>query len=215
MKKEINLIELHACKDAIIFAELYNTPREAWDYCPRGDWMLWLASKLKVDERKLFLAKGRCAETVIHLMKDQRSKDAVQAAIDYGEGRIEKDQLKTAAYAAYSAYTAAYSAYTADTYDAYTAAYSAYTAAYSAYTAAYSAYTADTYDAYTAAYSAYTAASAYAATAYAAAARTKNRLQTANICREILTDEIFEEEVKDYDGGDDGEAWSGGFASNH
>ena len=164
MKKEINLIELHACKDAIIFAELYNTPREAWDYCPRGDWMLWLASKLKVDERKLFLAKGRCAETVIHLMKDQRSKDAVQAAIDYGEGRIEKDQLKTAAYAAYSAYTAA---------------------------------------------------SAYAATAYAAAARTKNRLQTANICREILTDEIFEEEVKDYDGGDDGEAWSGGFASNH
>ena len=50
--------------------------------------------------RELTLAKGHCANTVRHLMKDQRSIDAVDAAIAFGEGKITKEELlKYAAYA--------------------------------------------------------------------------------------------------------------------
>jgi hypothetical protein len=98
--------------------------------------MLWIASKLKVDIRVLTLAKGKCAETVIHLMNDERSKKAVQAAIDFGMMEIGIEELN-AAYAA-----------------------------------------------------AYANAASYAS--YAAAARKENRLKIANICREILTQEVFE-----------------------
>ena len=124
--RAIDLVKLHACKEAIDYTSQFKSQREAWDNCPRGDWMLWLASKLHIDKRKLTLAKGKCAETVIHLMKDQRSSDAVKAAIDYGNGLINDEKLNATAYAA-----------------------------------------------------------------YAAAAYTENKLKTANICREILTDEIF------------------------
>lgn len=69
--------------------------------------MLWIAQKLDVDIRVLTLAKGYCAKTVIHLMTDQRSKDAVKAAIDFGKGRIDEDHLARAASAAWAAAWAA------------------------------------------------------------------------------------------------------------
>ena len=162
MKTE-KLEKLSPCKEAIDFCRQFKTYKEAWQNCERGDWMLWLAARLKVDKRKLFLARGKCAETVIHLMKDQRSKDAIKAAIDYGNGLINEEQLISAADAAFSAASAAY------------AAYAAADAAYAASAAAY------------AAYAAYDAASA----ATSAAAKKNNQLLTANICREILTDAVF------------------------
>lgn len=124
-----------ACYDAIKYRKQFKTFEEAWDNCPRGDWMLWIAKKIGVDERKLTLAKGLCAKTVIHLMKDDRSKAAVQAAIDYGSGLIDREQLNAAAAA--------------------------------------------------------DAAAAYTAAAYTDAARTSNRKQTADVCREVLTEEVF------------------------
>jgi hypothetical protein len=105
-----------ACEDAREWAT-GKTAKEAWDECPRGDWLLWWARKENVDKRVLTLAKGRCAETVIHLMKDQRSKDAVKAAIDYGHGLITDEQLMAAYAAAYAA-----AAYAADAYAAAAAA---------------------------------------------------------------------------------------------
>ena len=100
------LIELNACQDAKVWAadktwnEIYNT-------CHRGDWLLWLFKKVNQDDLQLLtLAKGHCAATVLNLMTDQRSKDAVQAAINFGEGRIGRDTLDAAAYAAADAYAA-------------------------------------------------------------------------------------------------------------
>ena len=168
----MNHIELlkskEACPEAVEWAKNYPDFKSAWNTCHRGDWMLWIAQKLNVDKRKLTLAKGRCAETVIHLMKDQRSIDAIKAAIAYGNGEIDDTQLKDAADAAYTA----------------TAAYAADAAAAAAYAAAYAA----------AAYAAYAAAActaAAAAAADAAAARKENRQKTADICREILTEEVL------------------------
>jgi hypothetical protein len=96
------LLKLKACKEAIEWAG-DKTAEEVIDTCHRGDWLLWLAGKLKVDDRPLTLAKGHCANTVRHLMKDERSIKAVDAAIAYGNGEISKEDLKDAAYYAYYA----------------------------------------------------------------------------------------------------------------
>ena len=163
-----------ACKEAIFYVRTQKNYEEAWYNCSRGDWMLWIAAKLQIDKRLLTLTKGKCAATVLHLMKDKRSKKAVKAAIDYGHGLIGDEELKNAAYAAYDAAYAAYAAYASD---------AAYDAAYAAYDAA----------AYAVADAAAGAAAANAA-AYAAdtdAAREKNLQETADICRDLLTEEVF------------------------
>ena len=146
--------------------------------------MLWLSRKCNVDNRKLTLAKGLCAETVKHLMKDPRSIAAVEAAIKYGNGEIDDTELRNAAAdaaAADAAAAAAYAAYAADA-AAYAAAYGADAAAYAAAYAANAAADA----AYAAADAAY-AANAAAYAAYAAAARKKSQLQTAEIVRNTIS----------------------------
>jgi hypothetical protein len=160
----LNLENLGACREAIKFSLQFNTSEEAWNACERGDWMLWLAKKLKVDNHKLTLAKGMCANTVIHLMKDQRSKDAVKASIDFGNGLIDEIELAAAADAAdAAAYAAA---------DAAAAAADAAAADAAAYADA--------------------AADAAAYADAAADARKKNQLLTASICKEILTEEVMQ-----------------------
>ena len=155
------LKELRACEEAYEWAE-GKTIQEVWETCHRGDWMLWLFKRTNPNDIKLlFLAKGHCANTVRHLMKDERSIKAVDAAIAFGNGEITEEERSSAAYAA--AY-AAYAAYAA----AADAAYAAYAAA--AYAAAADA----------------AADAAYAAAADAYAARKNNQLLTANICRQYL-----------------------------
>jgi plasmid maintenance system antidote protein VapI len=194
------LIELSACSGAREWAG--NMPiGEVVEKCHRGDWLLWLAKKVGLSLQELTLAKGYCAKTVIHLMKDQRSIDAVNMAIAFGNGTETLQNLTNSADAADAA--AATAAATATATDAYattaaatatataaaattaaatatvaTAAYAAAYAAYAAYAAAYAAA-----DAATAA----TAATAAYAAAYAAyAARTKNQKETADICRKYI-----------------------------
>ena len=175
--KPIELAErLSACPESMEFVSQFDTIEEAWNACLRGDWMLWVAAKLHVDLQTLTLAKGLCANTARHLMKDPRSMGAVDAAIAFGRGEIDRKVLDAAAHAAAAAYDAAYDA-------AYV--HSAYVrAAAAAYAAAYAA--ADTAD--TAAAAAYGAA--YAAAAAAATGK-QNRQQTADICRKILTEVVF------------------------
>ena len=77
--------------------------------------MLWFYRKQYPENiKELTLAKGHCANTVRHLMKDPRSLAAVDAAIAFGEGRITEEELTAAASAAADAYAAAASA--ADAY---------------------------------------------------------------------------------------------------
>ena len=174
--EKFNLNQFKPCKEALAYYAEKKTFKEAWEDCERGDWMLWIALKLQVEKRVFTLTKGKCAELVIHLMKDERSKNAVRVAIAYGEGKATDEELKTAAAAAYAAAADAADAYAADAdaYDAYAA---------DAYAAA-----ADADDAY-AAY-AY-AADAYAAAADADAARIKTLKQCADISRIYLTEEII------------------------
>lgn len=163
------LKELNACKEAREWAG-DKTTEEAVSECHRGDWLMWLAQKLEVDIKPLTLAKGLCANTVRHLMKDERSLKAVDVAIAFGKGEATIEELDNARIDAYAA-TAT---------DAY-----AYANAANAANAAASDAASDT-----AAYAAY-AAAAYAAD-NAAAVRKENQLLTANICREVLGDIIIE-----------------------
>ena len=103
MKK--TLISLNACSAATeweadkTWVEIYNT-------CHRGDWLLWLFKRTNPDDlQRLTLAKGHCAATVLHLMKDERSRKAVEVAIKFGEGLATREDLNNAAYAAAAART--------------------------------------------------------------------------------------------------------------
>ena len=164
---KIEIEQFNPCREALQFRQQFNSFEKAWKACPRGDWMLWIAQKLDVDLKTLTLAKGYCANTVIKLMKDKRSKNAVKLAIKFGKGLVELPELNAAYAAADAAYAAAdAAAYAADAADA------AYAAAY----AAYAAYAADVAD-----------VAAYAANA----AKVKNQKQTAKICRKYLTKAVI------------------------
>ena len=167
----IEIEKYHPCSEALRFRMQYQTFKEAWQACPRGDWMLWIAQKVGVDLRTLTRAKALCALTVRHLMKDERSVRACEVALKFADGEATREELD-AAYA-----DAAAAAYAAD--DAYAAAYAATDAAYAAADAAYAA-----------------AAAAYAADdaddADDADARIKSQQQTAEICREHLTSAVLE-----------------------
>jgi len=188
------LEKINACCEAREWVATQKNYKEAWQNCERGDWMLWLAKRLDVDDRKLTLAKFKCANQVRHLMKDSRSIAALDAAERYGNGEINRDELNTATAAAYAAYAAAAAAAYAAAAYADAAAYAAYAdaAAYAAYAAAaaYAAYA----DAAAAAYAdaaAYAAYAAYADAAYAADARKESLKRSADFCREILTEEVL------------------------
>ena len=107
------LTNLSACSDAKEWASDRTIAQVVTD-CHRGDWLLWLAARIGIDRTKLSLTAGKCAETVIHLMTDERSKAAVKAAIDFGEGRISKEELNAARAARAAAADAADAAAAAD-----------------------------------------------------------------------------------------------------
>ncbi len=186
--KEI-LQKLDACDEAIEWAgnksieEIVNT-------CHRGDWLLWLANKIEIDVQPLTLAKGLCANTVRHLMRDERSIKAVDTAIAFGEGRESGDELDSAAAYYYDYYAASASA----------AALAAASAAASALAAASAASAACAYASSAAASAAYAASASSAALAASAAAyaadaasvKKQNQMLTADICRKYIGDLIIE-----------------------
>lgn len=181
------LTSLNACTDAKEWAS-NKTWEEVYRDCSRGDWMLWLFQKTNPDNLKeLTLAKGHCANTVRHLMKDNRSIKAVDTAIAFGEGKATIEELDSADAASIAAggYAAA-AAGSAAGYDAgYAAGYAAAGAAGAAAAAAY-----DSGYAGSAGYAA-AAASSAAGSAAGYIAIKENQQLTADICRKYLPIEIW------------------------
>ena len=163
--KTLEFINLEACDEAADWAS-GKTWEEVYSTCHRGDWLLWLFKRTNPKNfSELTLAKGHCANTVRHLMKDERSIAAVDAAIAFGDGKITKEELDAAA--------------------ADAAFYAAYAYASAADYAAYAAYAAADATAYAADYAAAATAAAYAD------AKKENQQQTADICRKYLPIEIW------------------------
>ena len=100
------LIEKRACQDAQNWAK-GRTIEQAIDECHRGDWLLWLAEELGVEKRLLVGTAGHCANTLRHLMKDERSSNCVDVCLAYGKGEATDEELTKAAAAAWAAKAAA------------------------------------------------------------------------------------------------------------
>jgi len=158
---------LSTCKEAIDYVRNQKSAILAWRNCERGDWILWIAKRLNVDDKKLTMAKAMCAKQVEHLMKDQRSKNALQACFNYVNDKITREQLNDVAAAVAAAYAADYAAYAA-AYAAHAAAYGAAYAATAATVASHVATTADNDD-----------------------DRNNYLRKSADICREYLTEEVL------------------------
>jgi hypothetical protein len=182
--QKFNIEKFNPCGEWLEYYESKPSFEEAWNDCHRGDWMLWIASKLKVDNRTLTRAKALCANTVRHLMMDKRSTDAIDAALRYADGKISREELNVYTRAADAAILAAILAAVFSDEAAHAA--HAALAAFAAHSVLPAYFDVDV-DA---------ASMAARAASYAArvsdAARAANRRQTADVCREVLTDAVFE-----------------------
>jgi hypothetical protein len=59
------LTRLNACDEAKDWARsISNSPRIAWEVCPRGDWLLWLALEAGVNQPLLLRGACQCAKLV-------------------------------------------------------------------------------------------------------------------------------------------------------
>jgi hypothetical protein len=86
---------------------------DVWDNCPRGDWLVWIAQKVNVnDDRTLRLFAVWCARLTPlgdgrvtgDLLTDPRSRAALEVAERYANGQAAAKELATAYAAAAAAY---------------------------------------------------------------------------------------------------------------
>ena len=175
---------LRACDQAVAWCLTQPDLETAWQTCERGDWMLWLAGRLSGpvgDPRRILLAiaAADCAQPAVDAMREGAVKPAsvecLRVTRAWADGAASLDDVRMARQSAAAAACAACAAY-ADAYAAYADAYAAACAAA---------------DAAACAAASYAAYAAYAAAAYAAAARIKSLKKSADICREILTEEVL------------------------
>src|SRR5947208_617208 len=82
------LSRLCACEDAIAWVE-DRTAEAAWNECPCGDWLLWVAARVGVDRKLVVRAACACARLALpHVPAGEgRPLRAIEAAEAWCEGR--------------------------------------------------------------------------------------------------------------------------------
>jgi hypothetical protein len=165
-----------ACSEAMEWLEARDG-RQAWEECPRGDWLLWWAVKRKIDRKLLVMATCGCARLAsLHVKAGElRPLKAIETAEAWCRGEVALKEVHDAAYAA--------------------AAAGAYAASYAAYAAAAAAYAADYAAPYAAAAAAAYAARAAADAADASDAREKIQQECADIVRRMIPFDVVCPEV--------------------
>ncbi len=117
------LERMNACIDAVAWIKRYNTVKEAWINCERGDWMLWLIGERieNIKQRKLLvLCACQCARLSLKYVKkgEKRPRIAIETAENWAKNikgiTIEDvknaDAVSSASAASASAVSAAYTA---------------------------------------------------------------------------------------------------------
>lgn len=156
-----------------------KTIEQVVNECNRGDLLLLLANDLKLNERKIIACAGHCVNTVrnlIELMEDERVSKCVDLCMKFEDESISFEELGKVREDVYKAWKDARDAGRDNS-----VANSAYFATL-ALEAAYS---------YSAVHFVARAAAYYFTNNYAATARKENELQTANIVRERLGQDII------------------------
>ena len=102
------LKSINACDPACKWQEGKDL-ETVWNTCERGDWMIWLLvnSENEVTDRELRLIAVKCARQVQHLMKDERSINALDVAERFANGEATQEELNAAGDAARAAGEAA------------------------------------------------------------------------------------------------------------
>lgn len=106
-----------ACEEGREFALQYDTMADAWDNCPRPDWLLWVAHRIDPvpDDKTLMLFAVWCARhtplgdgmATGDLLTDARSLAALEVAERYANGIATPEELAAAWGAGAAAWDAA------------------------------------------------------------------------------------------------------------
>jgi len=198
----MQIAHLAPCSDARKWLNEQNTWQEAWNSCPRADWLLWLIGKDKsIAKKRIVVCACAIARTSLRFVKEGELRPliAIETAERWAKGEAtldEVNQSRHGAYASNAAYPAAAAAYAADA--AYAAAYASNAAAYAAYpdAAAYASNAA----AYAAAADAADAAdaAAYASNAAAAAAYAADAAYAAAYASNAAADAAYSADAAAY-----------------
>lgn len=80
-------------------------PETAWHECPRADWMLWAAGKLKADRKLLVTIACRIARTVLHLVPadEDRPLIAIETTERWVRDEASIEEVREARYAVWNA----------------------------------------------------------------------------------------------------------------
>lgn len=134
------LKELGACAEAREWAAK-KTLAEAWQECPRGDWLLWLAAgQIGMPgwptHQAVVLAACACAETALVYVPagEDRPRLAIEIARKWARGEATVAEVRAASAAAYASAASA-SAYAASAASVAAAASAAAASAFAAYAA--------------------------------------------------------------------------------
>lgn len=97
----MELIKFLKEKDPVIqlkdWTESYNihTIEQCVSHCPKGEWLLWFAYKLRLCDKKIMLCNGLCANTVKEIMYP-RAIECLNIAINYGYGNVTNTEIEYA-----------------------------------------------------------------------------------------------------------------------
>jgi hypothetical protein len=173
---KLDIKKFNPCKEGLAYYKSKPTFAAAWKGCHRGDWMLWMASRLEVDGRILTRAKALCANTVRDLIGDGRITGVIDAALRYADGEIDREELYGFVKRALNAYRQTVFHKSSEDHAA-RAAINVFGNYILSYEVAIEAAEARYLD---------------APLKTSIDEKQENRLQTANICREVLTDAVVE-----------------------
>lgn len=106
---KVNIRTLSIDNDLIKWVD-NKTIEEVVKECPYARWFFQISKTIGIPNKQIILAKGLCANTVRHLIKDKKVIIGIDAAISFGKGkRLGEEKLKSAGFYAYSNSYALYS----------------------------------------------------------------------------------------------------------
>jgi hypothetical protein len=62
------LRKIHACEESLLFAESQPDFQSIWNNCPRGDWLIWLASLLRAPQKLVVQVSIECVRPILNLI---------------------------------------------------------------------------------------------------------------------------------------------------
>lgn len=98
-ERDTNLLfGLDACSPALDWAATQPNLRAAWAACQRGDWLLWLATRLNVPRERIVLAGTDHSREVLHLVPDDvdEPRVAVETAELWALGEATIEEVREA-----------------------------------------------------------------------------------------------------------------------